>query len=71
MDISVPLKDRLSCTVQEARALTGLSEASIYKLLKERAADGSTILEGEQVKGRWLVRVPSLRRLIEGDRAAA
>lgn len=59
----VPFHQRISCTVKEAYAASGLGPTTIYALI----ATGE--LESVKVGRRRLIRVPSLRRLIEGDKA--
>lgn len=62
---AVPITQKISVTVDEAVAASGLSRSTIYELI----GDGS--LESRRVAGRRLILVRSLRRLIEGDAAEA
>lgn len=58
MENPLPLRDRVSVTVQQAAGYTGISRSRLYELI----ADGS--LEGVSVRGRRLVKVRSLLRLL-------
>ena len=58
MENQIPLRDRVSVTVQQAAAYTGVSRSRLYELL----AAGE--LEGVSVRGRRLVKVRSLLRLL-------
>lgn len=61
---SVPFQDRLSVSVNEAVAVTGLPRSTIFALI------GDGTIESCRVGRRRLVLVRSLRRLIEGDAAS-
>lgn len=63
MLVSVPINQRISVTVDETVAASGLSRSTIYELI------GDGTLESRRVGGRRLVLVRSLRKLIEGDAA--
>jgi excisionase family DNA binding protein len=64
MENVVPLRERLSVTVQVAASFTGISRSRLYEMLK--AGD----IEGCTVRGRRLVKVRSLLRLLgEGDKS--
>ena len=62
----LPIRERVSVTVAIASEFTGISRTRIYELL----ADGT--LNGTTVRGRKLVSVSSLLRLVgeDGERAA-
>jgi len=59
-----PIKDRISVNVRTAEDFSGISRTTLYSLI----ADGT--LESRKVRGRRLVLVRSLLRLVEGDKAA-
>lgn len=61
----IPFRERPSCTVDEATAASGIGRTKLYEL----TAEGR--LETFQIGRRRLIRVPSLLRLLEPDRAAA
>jgi hypothetical protein len=61
----LPIRERAAVTVRVASEFSGISRTRIYELL-----DDGTLL-GKTVRGRRLVFVPSLLRLVGGDRAAA
>jgi excisionase family DNA binding protein len=61
---TIPIRQRVSCTVRDAAQVTGISRTRIYELL----ADGT--LAGTVVGGRRLVFVRSLLRLLGEDRDA-
>jgi hypothetical protein len=54
----IPFKDRLSCTINEARAATGIGRSTLYLEI------GAGRLESTCVRGRRVVLVPSLLRLL-------
>ena len=58
MENVIPLRERVSVTVQVAAAFTGISRSRLYEMLK--AGD----IEGCMVSGRRLVKVQSLLRLL-------
>lgn len=64
--VRVPFRERLSCTIAEAAEASGLGRASIYRLIDAGRLDALLITVRAGGKGRRLVRVPSLLRLIEG-----
>lgn len=65
MENPIPLHCRITVTVQQAAAFTGVSRSRLYELI----ADGT--LEGVNIRGRRLVKVRSLLRLLgENDQAA-
>jgi excisionase family DNA binding protein len=49
-------------SVDEAISFTGLSRTTIYQLISDNA------LESRKVLGRRLIMVPSLMRLVRGDK---
>ena len=59
----VPFQERISCTIREAAAASGLRPTTLYGLI------GAGELESTKVGRRRLVIVRSLRKLIEGDAA--
>jgi len=64
MENPIPLAARVSVTVQQAAAFTGISRSRLYEMLKAGEIEGCTI------RGRRLVKVRSLLRLLgEGERA--
>ncbi len=63
MSNQFPLGERISVTVDQAVAASGLSRSTLYELIRDDA------LESRVVAGRRLILVRSLRRLIEGDAA--
>jgi excisionase family DNA binding protein len=60
---SVPLRDRLAVTIQEACQAAGLGPTVLYGLIHDGA------IETVRIGRRRLVLVRSLVRLIEGDRS--
>lgn len=58
---TIPIKQRVSCTVKDATLFTGISRTRIYELL------GDGTLSGTTVRGRRLVFVKSLLRLLGED----
>ncbi|WP_210209933.1 hypothetical protein [Pseudolabrys taiwanensis] len=60
----IPFAERLTCTILQACAVTGLSRTTIY----EEIAAGR--LKSTTVRRRRLVLVPSLLALVAGDEAA-
>ncbi|HZS85297.1 MAG TPA: helix-turn-helix domain-containing protein [Stellaceae bacterium] len=56
---TLPFRERISCTITEACAATGIGRTKLY----EAIADGR--LASTKVDNRRLVLVPSLLRLIE------
>jgi excisionase family DNA binding protein len=58
---SIPLRDRIGCTIQEACAATGLKPTKLYSLI------GAGAIETTKIGKRRLVLVRSLLRLIEGE----
>lgn len=56
----IPFRERVSCTIGEAAAATGLGYRTIERLIADRA------LDSRMAAGRRLVLVPSLLRLVEG-----
>jgi len=63
--IHVPFEERLTCSVAEACDAIGLSRAKIYELIAGGAVDSLTIGR------RRLIRVPSLKRLVNYPEAGA
>ena len=61
----VPFRDRLTCTIAEACAATGLGRTKIYELI------GEGRLETTRVGRRRLVFVRSLRKLLEAEQGAS
>lgn len=59
-----PLNDLIGCTVREACERTGLKPTKLYELI------GAGVIESTKIGKRRIIVVRSLRRLIEGDRAA-
>ena len=59
-----PLSDLIGCTVQEACARTGLKPTKLYEFIS------SGVIESTKIGKRRIIVVSSLRRFIEGDRAA-
>ena len=59
-----PLNDLIGCTVREACERSGLKPTKLYELI----SDG--LIESRKIGRRRIIVVSSLRRLIEGDRAA-
>lgn len=55
----IPLAERLTCTVNEAMAATGLGRTTIDRLRRDGRLDTC------RIGGRRLIRVPSLVALIE------
>ena len=60
MATTIPFRERLSCTIAEACAATGIGRTKIYEAL----SDGR--LESVKVDNRRLVLVASLLRLLDG-----
>jgi hypothetical protein len=58
MTLTIPFRDRISCTIPEASAATGLSRSKLY----QEIAVGR--IETSKVGGRTLVIVSSLEKLI-------
>lgn len=56
---SIPFEERLTCSVAEACSAIGLSRAMIYQLIAGGAVESLTIGR------RRLIRVPSLKRLLD------
>ena len=59
MATTIPFRERLSCTIAEACAATGIGRTKIYEAL----SDGR--LESVKVDNRRLIIVASLLRLLE------
>ena len=55
----IPFEERLTCSVAEACSAVGLSRAMIYQLIAGGAVESLTIGR------RRLIRVPSLKRLLD------
>jgi len=62
MTTTIPFRERISCTIAEACAASGIGRTKLY----EAMADGR--LESVKVDNRRLVLVPSLLRLVEPNR---
>jgi hypothetical protein len=58
MTLTIPFRDRISCTIPEASAATGLSRSKLY----QEIAAGR--VETSKIGGRTLVLIPSLENLI-------
>lgn len=56
----VPFNERITCTVPDALAATGLGRTKFYELI------GRKIVETTKVDGRTLVIVDSLKRIAHG-----
>jgi excisionase family DNA binding protein len=65
MNVHVPFRDRISCTIDEACHGTGLGRSKLY----EEIAAGR--VRTAKVGRRVLVLVESLKRLVAPDEAAA
>lgn len=59
----VPFRDREYATIQETANFTAISPSRIYELLDDETLDGT------KIRGRRLVKVASVLKLLEGDRA--
>jgi hypothetical protein len=60
MSANVPFRERISCTIPEALAATGLGRSKLYEQI------GAGRVQVSKVGGRTLVLVDSLERLIAG-----
>ena len=60
---SVTTLEQITCTVKQAAAASGLGEWSIWKLIKQ--GDVGSV----QINGRTLVKVESLRKLLENGQS--
>jgi hypothetical protein len=60
MSANIPFRERISCTIPEACAATGLSRSKLYEEI------GGGRVQVSKVGGRTLVLVDSLERLIAG-----
>lgn len=56
----IPFRERLTCTIADATAATGISRAQLFRLIKAGRLD-TTMVDSSR-----LIRVPSLVRLLEG-----
>jgi len=56
----IPFRERVSCTIDEARFATGLGRTTLYKLIKERR------IATKKVGRRTVILVPTLLAEIEG-----
>jgi excisionase family DNA binding protein len=61
---SIPFDERLTCSVAEACSAVGLSRAMIYQLIAGGAVESLTIGR------RRLIKVPSLKRLVDSRSVA-
>jgi excisionase family DNA binding protein len=64
MHTTIPIRERLSVTVQTASEFSGISKSRLYEMLKDGALEGCT------VRGRRLIKVRSLIRMVDGDKSA-
>ena len=60
MNSQIPFRERLACSINDAKQVSNLGHTKINELIK------SGVLETTKVAGRRLVKVPSLVKLIEG-----
>ena len=56
--VAIPFADRLTCTVAEACAATGLGRTKLYELM------GAGLIASSTIGRRRLVQVPSLLKLL-------
>jgi hypothetical protein len=63
MSNPIPFRDRLSCTVAEACAATGLGKTKLYEILNSRTSPLRAVKAGK----RTLLLVPSIIAMIEGS----
>ena len=59
MTVTIPFRDRISCTIAEGCEASGLGRSKLYQLISSGA------IETTKVGTRRLVKVKSLLRLIE------
>lgn len=60
----IPFAQRVTCTIQEACAYSGLGRSTIYEAIKDGRLDSTNVRVKPNSRGRRLVSVPSLLKFV-------